>query len=149
MDVHSVEFYVIAFVVAMALFTLLMGRRERGPATTAIEEFTISPSADDAPGFLELTSVDLNRVAVRRTGIPLTPDDEAFVVATRIDDKWQLVEKRTTRMRGITANFDAAAEFTLPPGRYHVRYDSEITGQWVTFTYHHRPDATSKTQLRL
>ena len=34
MDLNSPEFYTIAFVVAMALVALLMGHREKGPAST-------------------------------------------------------------------------------------------------------------------
>ena len=149
MDVHSVEFYVIAFVVAIALFTLLMGQREHGPATTAIEQFSLTDPDEVMPdGLITIASTGLDRVRITRTRLPLTDGESAFIVATLIDSKWRLVEKRTTKSRAETTDFDATAEFNLPPGRYHIRYDSEITGQWVTFTYRHAPDRTETHQLR-
>lgn len=148
-DVHSVEFYVIAFVVAMALVTLLIGQRDRGEATTNIDTFRLIAMQADEAGVLAITSEETDRVTITRTGLPIDDGDTVIVISTIIDDKWHMVEKRATRGGGAHLDADAAVEVSfLRPGRYHVRYDSEITGQWCTFTHTHRLGKTSSTKLR-
>ena len=148
-DVHSVEFYVIAFVVAMALITLLIGQRSRGEATTNIDQFDLSPSNAEVAGQLVITSEDTDRVAIARTGLPLYEGDTVILVSTIIDDKWHIEEKRATKGRGPNIEMDGAVTISfLRPGRYHVRYDSEITGQWCTFAHSHRPGKVSKVELK-
>jgi len=48
MDLNSPEFYTIAFVVAMALVALLMGRREKQPPSTHIVQLLTSPAEAEA-----------------------------------------------------------------------------------------------------
>ena len=148
-DIHSVEFYVIAFVVAMALVTLLVGQRSRGEATTNIDTFDLIPSMADEAGLLAISSEDTDRVAITRTGLPIFEGDTVVLVSTVIDDKWHIEEKRATKGRGAHVAMDGAVEVSfLRPGRYHVRYDSEVTGQWCTFTHTHRPGNTTRAQLK-
>lgn len=148
-DVHSVEFYVIAFVVAMALVTLLVGQRTRGEATTNIDTLDLTPSLADEAGLLAITSDSGDTVAITRTGLPIFEGDTVVLVSTIIDDKWHIEEKRATKGRGPHVIMDGTAQLTfLKPRRYHVRYDSEITGQWVTLTYTHRPGSTTHTRLK-
>lgn len=148
-DIHSVEFYVIAFVVAMALVTLLIGQRTHGPATTNIDTLDLTPSLADEAGLLTITSSDTDHVTIARTGLPIFEGDTIILVSTVIDDKWHIQEKRATKGRGAHVAMDGSAQLTfLKPGRYHVRYDSEVTGQWVTFTHTHRPDSTTNAHLK-
>ena len=148
-DIHSVEFYVIAFVVAMALVTLLIGQRSRGEATTNIDQMDLTPSLTEVAGQLAICSEDIDRVTIARTGLPLYEGDTVILVSTIIDDKWHIEEKRATKGRGPNVEMDGAATINfLRPGRYHVRYDSEITGQWCTFKHSHRPGKVSKVELK-
>ena len=148
-DVHSVEFYVIAFVVAMALLTLLVGQRERGQATTDIGTYSLIATQGGHPGLLAITSEQADKVVITRTAIPLFEGDVVNVVSTVIDDKWHIVEKRGVKGRGPSREADAMLELTLPRlGRYHVRYDSEITGQWCTFVHTHRAGNSTNAELK-
>lgn len=148
-DIHSVEFYVIAFVVAMALITLLMGQRHHGEATTNIDTYILIAAQDTPEGTLAITSEDVDQIIVTRTGIPIMDGDSIIVVSTIIDDKWQMIEKRAVKGNGEHTTADGMIEASfLRPGRYHVRYDSEITGQWCTFTHTHRPGNSSKATLK-
>lgn len=148
-DIHSVEFYVIAFVVAMALVTLLIGQRTRGEATTNIDQLELTPSLTERAGNLAICSEDTDRVTITRAGLPLFEGDTVILVSTIIDDKWHIEEKRATKGRGPNIEMDGAVTINfLRPGRYHVRYDSEITGQWCTFKHSHRPGATTTAQLK-
>ncbi|MBR1881885.1 MAG: hypothetical protein IJ808_02545 [Muribaculaceae bacterium] len=149
MDVHSVEFYVIAFVVAMALLTLLMGQRERGPATTQIDALTLLPARSEQSGRLAMSSADLEHVTISRSGIPLFEGDTVNLISTIVDGKWHIVEKRGVAGHGAATSMDGLLEVAwLKPGRYHVRYDSEITGQWCTFAYTHRPGNSTQQELK-
>lgn len=148
-DVHSVEFYVIAFVVAMAMVTLLMGQRDHGEATTNIDTMNLIATQAQEEGVVAITSEDTDLVAITRTALPVMEDDTVIIVSTVIDDKWHIIEKKATKGRGAHIMTDAAVEISfLRTGRYHVRYDSEITGQWCTFTHTHRPGNSSKGQLK-
>lgn len=135
-DVHSTEFYVIAFVVAIALFTLLVSKRQHGEATSELGEYTLGEPTG-ITGKVTLTTVDATAVDVRRSALPLREGDTVCVVATLIDTKWHLVEKRGVKGRGDQTVADGTLRLNLPPGRYHVRYDSEISGQWCTFVFNH------------
>lgn len=148
-DIHSIEFYVIAFVVAIALVTLLVGQRDHGEATTNIDTLDLSPSLGGEAGLLTITSEDTDKVTIRRTGLPVFEGDAVILVSTVIDDKWHIEEKRATKGRGPNAEMDGTVTVSfLKPDRYHVRYDSEITGQWCTFTHTHRPDKVSTAHLK-
>ena len=47
MDINSVEFYTIAFVVAMALIALIMGRSEKQPPSTYIVQLVTAAASGE------------------------------------------------------------------------------------------------------
>ena len=58
MDIHSVEFYVLALFVAFALVGVLFGRTDRSPARTYIEAMDVNDDTVDAPH--EVSTTKLN-----------------------------------------------------------------------------------------
>ncbi|MBO5540502.1 MAG: hypothetical protein J5980_06105, partial [Muribaculaceae bacterium] len=107
------------------------------------------PSLADEAGRLDISSDSGDTVSITRTGLPIFEGDTIILVSTVIDDKWHIEEKRATKGRGAHVAMDGSAQLTfLKPGRYHVRYDSEVTGQWVTFTHTHRPGSTTHAELK-
>lgn len=138
MDLNSPEFYTIAFVVAMALLALLLGRREKLPPSTYIVQLLTSPADGDADDVLCLEPIDGGHVRVSRTGLTLGTEETINLVITIQEDHCNIVEKKGIRRRRAVGE-PVSGEVTLKclrPGlKYRVRYESQITSAWASFTF--------------
>lgn len=142
MDVTSVEFYTLAFVVAMALVALLIGKRDKGTPSTHIVQLLTTPDSEDSEDMLLLEREPGGRVRLCRTGLYLGPEETVNLVFTISDDHCSIVEKKGIKRRGSIGE-PVSGEVTvkcLRPIKYHMRFDSQVTSTWATFTY----DATSE-----
>ncbi len=141
-DVNSIEFYSIALLVAVALIGLIFGEKPHRPAATDIVQLVLKwpqtavASPDEMPSAVTLTAMPDGQVRLSRTGLSLRPGDTAFIVATMVDDKLRIEEKQGVRSTMAVWPEPCEASATLgfwPAGRkLHVRYESELTGQWGT-----------------
>ena len=138
MDINSVEFYTIAFVVAMALVALLMGRTEKKPPSTYIFQLLTTPTDSDDEDLLCVEALDGGRVRLSRTGLSIGPEETVNLVFTISNDKCSIVEKKGVRRRR-SVDEPVTGEVTvkcLRPGcRYRIRYESQVTSTWATFTF--------------
>lgn len=138
MDINSVEFYTIAFVVAMALVALLMGRTEKKPPSTYIFQLLTTPTDSDDEDLLCVEALDGGRVRLSRTGLSIGPEETVNLVFTISNDKCSIVEKKGVRRRRAVDE-PVTGEVTvkcLRPGcRYRIRYESQVTSTWATFTF--------------
>ena len=92
MDITSVEFYTIAFVVAMALIALLMGRKEKQPPSTFIVQLAISPDEDEeSEDIVQLDGEPGKPLHLRRTGIRIDPEETVNLVITVQEDHCTIV----------------------------------------------------------
>lgn len=151
MDINSVEFYALALLVAMALLGLLFGDKPHTPAVTGIAQFKpTGPCADPDSATVALAALPGGNVELLRQGLPLAQGATAFVVATVVDDKMTVVEKQGIHSVAEPQPQHAVATLDcLPPGRrLHVRYESELTGQWCTFTFTNAQGRTATAQLK-
>lgn len=149
-DFNSPEFYTLALVIAIALVGLLFGERDPGPASTGIAPFTLNPCVTDAPGRIALHALDDGDVMVLRDGMPVNDGDTVNIVATVVGDKVTIVEKRGVYGRGEAYSADGTATLScLGHRRYHVRYESELTGQWALFTFKNTAGNTVTSHLKL
>ena len=151
MDINSVEFYTIAFVVAMALVALLMGRTEKKPPSTYIVQLMTSPGEEDAENTLILEPVDGGRVLLSRTGISIGESETVNLVITVQEDKCTIVEKKGVKKRGSVpeAVTGEASLKCLKPGRkYQIRYESQLTSSWAKFTFETASAAPKQVELR-
>jgi len=149
-EINSLEFYVIAFTVAMALVALFFGQDNRGEATTEVTALSLNPSVTDDSGLVMLQAQDDGSVLVLRNAIPLDEGDTVNIVVTAVGNKLTIVEKKGVQSR--TA-IDLLADGTgmishLPADRFHVRYESEITGQWALFTFSNRDGRSASSHLK-
>ena len=149
MDLNSPEFYTIAFVVAMALVALLMGHREKGPASTHIVQ--LSTTAADADGSdddtVRLRHVGGGKVLISREGLLLAPEETINLVFTIRDAECSILEKKGVKRRnaiGDSVKGEVTVKF-LRPMKYHIRYESQVTSRWASFTY----DATSSQEKKV
>lgn len=139
MDITSVEFFTLAFVVAMAIVAMLIGRRERGIPSTHILQLITEPDGDDAEAedSVLLERLDNGRVRIRRTGLTLVPDETVNLVFTIRDNQCTIVEKKGIKKRGAVGE-PVAGEVVvkfLRPIKYSMRYESQVMSTWATFTY--------------
>lgn len=138
MDINSIEFYTIAFVVAMALVALLMGRTEKKPPSTYIFQLLTIPADSDDEDMLCIEALDGGRVRLSRTGLSIGPEETVNLIFTISDDKCSIVEKKGVRRRR-SVDESVTGEVTvrcLRPGcRYRIRYESQVTSTWATFTF--------------
>lgn len=138
MDLNSPEFYTLAFVVAMALVALLMGHRDKGPASTYIVQLQTSPVAEEADeDVLLLQRMDGGRVLISREGLTLGSEETVNLVFTIRGDECHILEKKGVKRRGA-AFLPVKGEMAvkcLRPIKYRVRYESQVTSRWATFTF--------------
>ena len=85
----------------MVLVGFFLSQRRINPASSFINTFDLEPAGDasattDAPleGFLTLTAGDDGSVTIERTGLRLVEGETANLVATIIDDKVTIEEKK-------------------------------------------------------
>lgn len=150
MDIHSIEFYVLALFVAFALIGLIFGRYDRSPAQTYIEAMDLSDDSESAPHQVTFTSGDDGMVTIVHRGLELKPGDTVNLIATIIDDKIQLVAKRgvDTRVGDAVPVQGLVKVKFLPAERIHIRYESELTGEWCTGSFVNREGSTREFELR-
>lgn len=137
MDFNSVEFYTLAFVVAMALVALLMGRIEKSPPSTYIVQLGTIPDDDDSADVVRMQVSDNGRVMIFRAGLSLAPDETINLVFTIRGDECTIVEKKGVKRRGSTGvpvKGQVMVKF-LKPIKYKIRYESQLTSSWASFTF--------------
>ena len=150
MEINSIEFYVLALFVAFALIGLIFGRIDRSPARTHIEAMTLSEEQPDAEHQVTFVTNNDGTVTITQQGLELKPGDTVNLIATIIDDKVKLVSKRGVDSRQgdpVAMSASATVKF-LPNDRIHIRYESEITGEWCVCSFVNREDASRVCELR-
>jgi hypothetical protein len=146
---HSIEFYTLALLVAFALLALIFGQKDQSPASTYIKAMDLQ-DGDGDESTLEMLSHENGNLELHRTGMQLRQDDTVNLVVTMGDGKMRLVEKKgligpagTELSKSGSVLLDFVRE-----GRYEMRYESDVTGQWRMFSYTHRPGNSKKIALK-
>ena len=150
MDLNSPEFYTLAFVVAMALVAMLMGTRDKGQASTHIFQLMTSPLEDDESSDddkLLMRNEGNGKVLIHRQGMTLGDEETINLVFTIRDDDCNILEKKGVKRRGVVG-VPVQGQVTvkcLRPIKYHVRYESQVTSRWASFTF----DAASSQEKQV
>ncbi len=147
MEITSPEFYTIAFVVAMALVALLMGRSEKKTPSTYIVQLLTTPDDEDHEDEVRFEPLAGNKLRIVRTGFTLLPEETVNLVITMRDDECSIVEKKGVKRRGPMGD-NMRGEVTVKcfrPIKYSVRYESQLTSTWATFSF----DAASSAVKRV
>ena len=152
MDIHSVEFYVLALFVAFALLGVVFGRSEHSPARTHLAAYETEPDSEihsDDDHWIRLSGQPDGKVLIERQGLELAQGEAVNLVATIVDDKLTIVEKRGLAGQGEATPCKAWVNVDWMPGqRLHIRYESELTGEWGTTTFANRETARKQCQLQ-
>ncbi len=106
----------------------------------------LSPDDDSADGpSVELTCMDDGTVRLVRHGVDDVSMSGAVSLAATCDGVNVAFEERLV----VGSTWDEPARSAafridfLPPGRYHIRYNSDKTGLFAAFQLHVRPGITS------
>lgn len=146
---NTVEFYVILAVIAAAIVAFASKPAERGPAAEYLLAGILDDSRADMLPMLFLACREDGSVALTRQGVDCISDDGAVSLAVKVIGHDVAIEERLTTGRGLiqpcSANF--LINF-LPPGHYHIRYNSAKTGLFVAFPLHVRPGITTSKLLQ-
>ena len=137
-DINSPEFYTIAFVVAMALIALLMGRREKQPPSTHIVQLSTVPDELDADDILCLEPIDGGRIRLSRTGLTLGAEETINLVITIQEEQCTIIEKKSIKRRrnpGEPVKGEVTLKVLRPGNKYRIRYESQLTSAWASFTF--------------
>lgn len=148
---NTTEFYVIATMVAAAVVASCMRPPSRGEAVERLLGGKLCDVSDPDPSpRLTLTCDDTGAVLLTRSGLEGLNEDCAVSLACTLIGSDLTVKERIVGSRAAGAPVDTAL-FTLdflPPGRYHVKYESESTGLFAAFPLTVRPGNTLTRPLR-
>ena len=139
-DLNSPEFYTIAFVVAMAIVALLLGHREKQQPSTHIIQLTTEPAPErqeQDDDIVCLEPSDGGRIRLTRTGLTLCAQETINLVITIQEEKCTIIEKKGIKRHHRLAE-PVTGEATLkclrPGKKYRIRYESQLTSAWASFT---------------
>ena len=162
-DLNSPEFYTIAFVVAMAMLAFFFGHREKRPPSTYIVQLNTTPvekeetteqsessqgechqnsqllaDEEDSEDLLIMEPLGGGRIQVRRTGLSLGDEETANLVITVQEEQCTIIEKKGVKRRRAVPQ-PVTGEATLrclrPGTKYRIRYESQLTSAWASFTF--------------
>ena len=160
-DLNSPEFYTIAFVVAMAMLAFFFGHREKRPPSTYIVQLNTTPvekeettdqsessqgdshhnsqllAEEESEDLLIMEPIGGGRIQVRRAGLALGEEETVNLVITVQEEQCTIIEKKgIKRRRAIPqpVTGEATLKCLRPGTKYRVRYESQLTSAWASFT---------------
>lgn len=156
MDFTSIEFYTIAFCVAMGLVGFFLTQKRIKPAISRINALEIEPETEDddstSHGTLRFSTNDNGTVTIERTGMRLVDGETVNLIATIVDDKLTIEEKKgkASSLGGRDRSYRGHVDVDYIPadGKYYVRYDSSVTGQWCKFSFKNTPRNFVEREMR-
>ena len=139
----------------MVLVGFFVSQKKTQEATSHIHGFDLEPDErgdDETPGWVKLTGNDDGTVTLERGSLRLREGETCNLVATVIDDKITIQEKRGKTVGGAAPERTYTGRVTVkfvPAGsKVYVRYDSAVTGQWCKFSFTNSPRRMTREQLR-
>lgn len=154
--IGSVEFYVALAVVAAAIVALCVKPSGRGEARQYLLPGTLCSSAEpqadigaDDAGRIDISCNDDGTVALTRRGLCGMNASGAVSLAITVTGFDVTIEERMAEPREAGEPTDMAL-FTLDfmgHERYHVKYNSEATGSFASFSLNNRPGLAFSRKL--
>ena len=126
------------------------------PATSYITALDIEPqdedSTDKTSSIIKLSSKEDGTVTINRMGVHLVEGETINIIATLIDDKLTIEEKKgkASALGGRESLFSGHVDVDFfPQGKkVYVRYDSSVTGQWCKFSFKNTPRNFIEREMR-
>ena len=145
---QTVEFYVIAVLVAAMIVALVARPASKGEARQYLLAGELKAGGNSEP-MIELTAQDDGKVTLIRKGIEGITESGAVSLAVTVIGWDIVIEERLSEGYTDDEAIDTAV-FTmdfLAPERYHIRYNSSVTGRFTATPFHNRPGYTITRQL--
>ncbi len=144
--ITSVEFYVIALIIAAAIIAFCIKPTARGEAETIFISGILSCNETSTPSILIQVNND-NTVTLTRNGLSGVTDKSAItLVITKIGFDLTITERIST-LPGHTANQAVFTLDFLAPERYHIKYQAEQPELFTAFTLPVKPGITIERNL--
>ncbi len=141
---QTVEFYVIATVVAAAIIAFITKPNSNSEARQMLLAGNLLYIDNEKAPSIKMEALDNGNVVLSRYGIAGLSMSGAVSLAITIVGFDISIEERITEGIGDDDVINCA-EFMLDyigNERYHVKYNSEKTGRFVAFTFNNRPGYT-------
>lgn len=145
MDFTSVEFYTIAFFVAMLLVGFFINHKKTSPASSAISALELEPAASQGDDIsrLRLLARDDGKVTIEREGLLLSDGETVNLIVTIIEDKITIQEKKgkVSAFGGKESAYNGHVDVTFFPenNKSYLRYESSVAGQWCKLAFVNSP----------
>ncbi len=138
----------------MAFVGLFVKQKKTMPATSMLNSLDIAPvppHQQEGTSLLRLTAHSGGRVTIEREGLMLCDGETVNLIATIIDDKVTIEEKKgkISAFGGKESMFNGHADVTffLENNKNYVRYESSVAGKWCKFTFNNYPGNTVEKEL--
>lgn len=145
MDFTSVEFYTVAFFVAMVLVGFFVSYKKTAPASSVISALELEPasSPENDTSRLRLMAHDDGSVTIAREGLLLSDGETVNLIVTIIDDKITIQEKKgkVSEFGGKESVYNGHVDVTFFPenNKFYLRYESSVAGQWCKLAFVNSP----------
>ena len=145
MDFTSIEFYTIAFFLAMVFVGFFVRQKKTAPATSVISSLNLAPAPPqhEATSKLRLHAHADGSVTIEREGLLLCDGETVNLIATIIDDKITIEEKKgkISAFGGKESAYNGHVDVTffLENNKSYLRYESSVAGQWCKLAFNNYP----------
>lgn len=151
---QSVEFYVIAVVVAAAIVAILIRKPSGGPARQYLLSGVISDTESDASPSIEFVCADDGSVVLHRRGLKGVRENGAVSLAVEVKGFDVRIQERIVAGSEPWRPVDTASFVLEFMGREHyfISYTTEITESesalFASLTLRNRPENVVQKQLQ-
>ncbi len=135
----TIEFYVIAAVVAAAIVAFMGKRDDPSAARQILLATELRHSGEDREDAIELIALDDGNVLLRRHGIKGIGSEGAVSLAITVKGFDVFIKERLTSGLGEPTDTAEVLLDFMGQERYFINYTSEQTDRMVALTFHNRP----------
>lgn len=138
----------------MALVGVFVSHKKTIPATSALSSLNLVEAPQrqqDGTSRLRLLARDNGTVTIEREGLLLSDGETVNLIATIIDDKITIQEKKgkISAFGGKESVYDGHVDVTffLENNKNYLRYESSVTGQWCKLAFNNYPGNIVEKEL--
>lgn len=136
---QSIEFYVVASVIAAAIVALSAMPRRTAAARQFVFDGDLMPTGLDEAPQLHFRVMDDGRVELRRTGLSGVGDEGAATIEVEVAGFDVTIHERLRPGRGLPVGEAVWTMDFFGREYYHINFRSDSTGLFAALSLHVRP----------